>query len=113
MHTTFLFLSSLENRLRRGTFLSDTLQKGTVDTIVQLLCHARLWPNRNRWRRTSMEVRKLFGEGEHTMSEFATKSIAQGQQEQTVETRTAVKRTADFTIAATAVAVLAILGTVA
>jgi hypothetical protein len=60
-----------------------------------------------------MEVRKLFGEGEHTMSEFATKSIAQGQQEQTVETRTAVKRTADFTIAATAVAVLAILGTVA
>ena len=47
------------------------------------------------------------------MSEFATKSATQGQQEQKIETRTAVKRMADFTIVAIAVAALAILGAVA
>jgi hypothetical protein len=45
------------------------------------------------------------------MSEFATKSVAQEQQEQKIETRSAVERIARFTIVATAVAVLAVLGT--
>ena len=44
------------------------------------------------------------------MSERVTKSAAQEQQEQKRETRTAVKRSAGFTIVATAVAVLAVLG---
>ena len=44
------------------------------------------------------------------MSERVTKSVAQEQQEQKRETRTAVKRIAGFTIVATAVAVLAVLG---
>ena len=44
------------------------------------------------------------------MSERITKSVAQEQQEQKRETRTAVKRIAGFTIVATAVAVLAVLG---
>jgi hypothetical protein len=57
-----------------------------------------------------IQLRKLFGEGEHTMSERVTKSAAQEQQEQKRETRTAVKRSAGFTIVATAVAVLAVLG---
>jgi hypothetical protein len=43
------------------------------------------------------------------MSELGTKSVAQEQQEQKVERRTAVKRIAGFTIVATAVAVLAVL----
>ena len=44
------------------------------------------------------------------MPEFTPKSLAQKQQEQLkIETRTAVKRIASFTIAATAVAVLAVL----
>ena len=47
------------------------------------------------------------------MSELVTKSVAQEQQEQKIETRTAVKRIAGFTIVATAVAVLAVLGAVA
>jgi Cytochrome P460 len=47
------------------------------------------------------------------MSELVTKSAAQKQQEQKIETRTAVKRIAGFTIVATAVAVLAALGAVA
>ena len=46
------------------------------------------------------------------MSELVTKSVAQEQQEQKIETRTAVKRIAGFTIVATAVAVLAVLGAV-
>ena len=46
------------------------------------------------------------------MSEFVTKSVAQEQQEQRIETRTAVKRIGGFTIVATAVAVLAVLGVV-
>jgi hypothetical protein len=54
-------------------------------------------------------LRKLFCEGEHTMSELVTKSPAQEQQEQKIETRTAVERVAGFTIVATAVAVLAAL----
>ena len=37
------------------------------------------------------------------MSEFATESVAQEQQEQKIETRTAVERIAGFTIGATAV----------
>ena len=43
------------------------------------------------------------------MSELLTKSVAQQQQEQKIETRTAVERIAGFTIVATAVAVLAVL----
>jgi hypothetical protein len=46
------------------------------------------------------------------MSELSRKSVAQEQQEQKIETRTAVERTAGFTIVATAVAVLAALGAV-
>jgi hypothetical protein len=46
------------------------------------------------------------------MSEFVTKSVAQEQQEQRIETRTAVKCIGGFTIVATAVAVLAVLGVV-
>jgi hypothetical protein len=46
------------------------------------------------------------------MSEPVTKSVPQEQQEQRIETRTAVKRIGDFTIVATAVAVLAVLGAV-
>ena len=42
------------------------------------------------------------------MSELATKSVAQ-QQEQKIEARTTVKRIAGFAIVATAVAVLAVL----
>src|SRR6202035_5340837 len=47
------------------------------------------------------------------MSEFVTKSVAQEQQEQRIETRAAVKRISGFTIVATAVAVLAVLGAAA
>jgi Cytochrome P460 len=47
------------------------------------------------------------------MSELVTKSVAQEQQEQKVETRTGVERIARFTIAATAGLVLAVLGAVA
>ncbi len=43
------------------------------------------------------------------MSELVTKSVAQEQQEQKIETRTAVERMAGFTIVATAAAVLAVL----
>ena len=43
------------------------------------------------------------------MSELVTKSVAQEQQEQKVETRNAVERIAGFTIVAIAVAVLAVL----
>ncbi len=43
------------------------------------------------------------------MSAFVTKSMAQQQQEQKIETRAAVERIGGFTIAAAAVAVLAIL----
>ena len=47
------------------------------------------------------------------MSELVTKSVAQDQQEQKIETRAAVKRIAGFTIVAAAVAVLAVLVAVA
>ncbi len=43
------------------------------------------------------------------MSELVTKFVAQGQQEEKIETRTAVEHIAVFTIVATAVAVLAVL----
>jgi hypothetical protein len=46
------------------------------------------------------------------MSEPVTKSVPQEQQEQRIETRTAVKRIGGFTVVATAVAVLAVLGAV-
>jgi Cytochrome P460 len=46
------------------------------------------------------------------MSELVTKSVPQGQQEQRIEARTALKRIGAFTIVATAVAVLAVLGAV-
>ena len=44
------------------------------------------------------------------MSELVTKSVPQEQQEQRIETSTAVKRIGRFTIVATAVAALAVLG---
>jgi hypothetical protein len=44
------------------------------------------------------------------MSELVTKSVGQVQQDQKAETRTSVKRTAGFTIAAIVAAVLAVLG---
>jgi len=47
------------------------------------------------------------------MSELVTKSVAQEQQEQKVETRTAVQRIAGFTIVAIATAALAVLGAAA
>jgi len=47
------------------------------------------------------------------MSEPVTRSVPQVQQEQKIETRTAVKRIGGVTIVATAAAVLAILGAVA
>src|SRR6202140_541970 len=43
------------------------------------------------------------------MFELVTKSVAQEQQEQKIETRTAVRRVSGFTIVATAAAVLALL----
>jgi hypothetical protein len=46
------------------------------------------------------------------MSEFVTKSVPPEQQEQRMGTRIAVKRIGGFTIVATAVAVLAVLGAV-
>src|ERR1700723_615257 len=46
------------------------------------------------------------------MVEPVTKSVPQEQQEQRIETRTAVKRIGGFTIVAAAVAVLAVLGVV-
>src|ERR1700685_17677 len=47
------------------------------------------------------------------MPELVTKSVAQEQPEQKIETRTAVERIARFTVIATAVAVLAVLGAAA
>jgi hypothetical protein len=47
------------------------------------------------------------------MSEIVTGSVAQEQQEEKIETRTAVERIAGFTFVATAVAVLSVLGAVA
>ncbi len=44
------------------------------------------------------------------MTELVTKSVPQEQQEQRIETSTAVKRIGRFTIVATAVAALAVLG---
>ncbi|MFZ1916897.1 MAG: cytochrome P460 family protein [Terriglobales bacterium] len=44
------------------------------------------------------------------MSELVTKSVPQEQQEQMIETRTAVKRIAGFALMATAMAALAVLG---
>jgi Cytochrome P460 len=46
------------------------------------------------------------------MSGLVTKSVPQEQQEQRIETRTALKRIGGFTIVATAVAALAVLGAV-
>src|SRR5271165_4021710 len=47
------------------------------------------------------------------MFEPVTKSVAQEPQEQKIETRTAVQRIGGFTVVATAVVVLAVLGAVA
>jgi hypothetical protein len=47
------------------------------------------------------------------MSEPVTKSVPQEQQEQRIETRTAMKRIGGFTIVPTAVAVLDVLGAAA
>jgi hypothetical protein len=57
-----------------------------------------------------MGLRELLCGGENSMSELVTKSVPQEQQEQRIETRTALKRKGGFTIIATAVAVLAVLG---
>jgi Cytochrome P460 len=46
------------------------------------------------------------------MSKLVTKSVPQEQQEQRIETRSAVKRIGGFTIAATAAALVAVLGVV-
>jgi hypothetical protein len=54
-------------------------------------------------------VESLFREGEPTMSELVTKSVAQEQQQPEIETRTAVQRITGFTLVATAIAVLAVL----
>jgi hypothetical protein len=59
------------------------------------------------------ETRKQICEGEPTMPKLLTKSVAQEQQEQKIETRPGVQRIADFTIVATAVIVLAALGAAA
>src|ERR1700730_12836433 len=48
-------------------------------------------------------------EGEHAMSELVTKSVAQEQPGQKIETRTAAQRVAGFTVVVTAVVVLAVL----
>ena len=47
------------------------------------------------------------------MSELLTKSVAEQQPEQKIETRIAVERITGFTILATAVAVLAVLAATA
>jgi hypothetical protein len=47
------------------------------------------------------------------MSELVTKSVAKERLEQKIETRTAIQRIAGFTVVATAVAVLAVLGVLA
>ena len=47
------------------------------------------------------------------MSELVTKSVAQEQQAQKIETRTAVARIAGFAVVATAMAALAVLGAAA
>jgi hypothetical protein len=78
------------------------------DTIVQLIYSPQVWLNRNDWGCAVNLLRKLFCQGERTMSEFVTKAVAQ-QQRQKTETRTAVGRIAGFTIVATAVAMLAVL----
>jgi hypothetical protein len=59
-----------------------------------------------------IELGKRFCERALTMSELVTKSVAQEQQERSVERHTAVKGITGFTIVATAVAVFAILATV-
>src|SRR5208282_1988947 len=64
-------------------------------------------------RPTLIGLRRSFCEGGHTVSELVTKSVAQEQQEQKIETRTAMKRTVGFTIVAIAVAVLTVLGVAA
>jgi hypothetical protein len=56
--------------------------------------------------------RELFGEGESAMSESVTTSMKQEQQEQKIEKRGGVEHIAGFTIVATMVAALAILGAV-
>src|ERR1700722_4751109 len=70
---------------------------------------SQVWLNRNGSRCTPIELRERFCEGEHTMSELMTKSLAHEQQEQRLETRTALERIAGFTMVATAVALLAVL----
>ena len=47
------------------------------------------------------------------MSEFVTKSVAQEQRAQKIETRTAVARIAGFALIATAMAAFAVLGAAA
>ena len=64
-------------------------------------------------RERKTELRNLFYEGEHTMSESVTKSVAPEQLKQKIETRTGVKRIAGFTMAATAAALLAAVAALA
>jgi len=57
-----------------------------------------------------MEIRKLSCEGEHTVCEPVTNSVAQKLQERRTAARTAVERLAGFTMVATTVAALAVPG---
>ena len=73
--------------------------------MVQLFYSCDLWPNCNRSRFSLIGLAKLYLRGEHTMSELVRKSVPQEQQEERIETRSAVKRISGFTIVATAVAI--------
>jgi hypothetical protein len=79
------------------------------DTIVQLLYFLTggLIPIVRDAR--LIGFRKLFCEGEHAMTERKSESLGQVQQKQRIETRTAARNIAAFTIVA-ATALLAILG---
>jgi hypothetical protein len=55
-------------------------------------------------------LKKVYFEGENTMSELVTKSAAQERREQEMKTRITAERSAGLTIVAAVVAVLAVLG---
>jgi hypothetical protein len=59
------------------------------------------------------QVRKTFCKGEHIVSKLVRKSAAKEQQGQKIDTHIGVGRIARFTVVATAVAVLAVLGAAA
>jgi len=104
--------ASPEGRSVKETYFPNRYE-GVADTIVQLLYSLYLWPNCDRSRCRLIGLSKLHLWGEHTMSELVTKSVAQEQQAQKIETRTAVARIAGFALIATAMAALAVLGAAA